>query len=183
LLASLAFAGCVHKQNTAQNQPALAPPIEDAPPPKPNSAPKDLPPPVITVPQPTQPAASNTPPAEPPVPKPKPHRKPKQPVNDQQQQQQPAQVASNSGAPEVSAAGQFSTGAPSDLRQQTTDSLNETERGLNGITRQLNDQEQKTSGQIKEYLKQARAALATGDVDGAHTLAQKAKFLLQELTQ
>jgi len=52
-----------------------------------------------------------------------------------------------------------------------------TERGLNGITRSLNEQEQKTAAQIREFLKQAREALATNDVDGAHTLAVKAKVL------
>jgi hypothetical protein len=45
----------------------------------------------------------------------------------------------------------------------------------------LNDQELKTSAQIREFLKQARAALATSDVDGANTLALKAKVLLTEL--
>lgn len=176
LLASLALAGCEHKQNAAQNQPALAPPIEDTPPPKPDTAPKNLPPPVITVPAPAQPTTSTAEPP-PPAPKPKPtHHKPKQ------TDQQPTQMASNGSAPEVSAAGQFSTGAPGDLRQQTSDSISETERGLNGITRKLSDQEQKTSGQIREYLKQAKTALGSGDVDGAHTLAQKAKVLLDELT-
>ena len=47
----------------------------------------------------------------------------------------------------------------------------QTEKTLNGITRKLNDQEQKTAAQIREFLKQARDALTAGDVDGAHTLA------------
>jgi hypothetical protein len=81
----------------------------------------------------------------------------------------------------VSAIGQLSPGDPTDLRQQTESSLASTERGLNGITRTLNDQELKTSAQIREFLKQARAALATSDVDGANTLALKAKVLLTEL--
>ena len=58
-----------------------------------------------------------------------------------------------------------------------------TERGLNGIKRELNDQEQKTAAQIREYLKQAKTALASGDVDGAHTLVAKAKVLLGELSR
>jgi hypothetical protein len=45
----------------------------------------------------------------------------------------------------------------------------------------LNDQEQKTAEHIREFLKQAKAALASGDVDGASTLAAKAKVLLSEL--
>ena len=47
----------------------------------------------------------------------------------------------------------------------------------------LSEPEQKTAVQIREYLKQAREALASGDVDGAHTLAAKAKVLLAELTK
>jgi len=66
---------------------------------------------------------------------------------------------------------------------QTSDLIATTERGLNGITRSLNEQEQKTAAQIREFLKQAREALATNDVDGSHTLAVKAKVLLSELTQ
>jgi type IV secretory pathway VirB10-like protein len=177
LLVPLALSGCTHK-HTAQNQPPLAPPIEDTPPPKPDNAPKNLPPPVITVPEPTQPTTSNTtPPPPPPKPAPKHHKKPAQPTD------QNTQVASNNPPPEVSATGQFSTGEPADLRKQTSNSIAETERGLNGITRKLNDQEQKTSAQIREFLKQAKTALTTGDVDGAHTLALKAKVLLAELTQ
>ena len=45
------------------------------------------------------------------------------------------------------------------------------------INRRLNDQEQKTADHIREFIKQAKAALAIGDVDGASTLAAKAKVL------
>jgi hypothetical protein len=45
----------------------------------------------------------------------------------------------------------------------------------------MSDQEQKTAAHIREFLKQAREALASGDVDGARTLAAKAKVLLGEL--
>jgi hypothetical protein len=165
--------GCFHK-NVTQVQP-LAPPIEDTPPPQPSLAPADLPPPVVTVPPqtPTTDADAQTQP--PPKPPPK-HKKP---------QQQPAQTTQQAATETsgVSAIGQLSSGAPSDQKQQTSDSIAATERGLNGITRSLNDQEQKTAAQIKEWLKQARAALGTGDVDGARTLAAKAKALLTELNQ
>jgi hypothetical protein len=63
------------------------------------------------------------------------------------------------------------------------DSLNGTERDLNGISRQMSDAEQKTAIQIRAYIKQARTALTTGDVDGAETLAAKAKVLLSELNR
>ncbi len=86
-------------------------------------------------------------------------------------------------SPEVSAIGQLSTGDPVSYRQQTEQSLASIERGLNGINRTLSDSDQKTADQIREFLKQARAALASGDVDGARTLAAKAQVLLAALTQ
>ena len=83
----------------------------------------------------------------------------------------------------MSAIGQLSGGASGDTRSQTEESINNTEKGVNGITRQLSDAERKTVAQIREFLKQAREALAGGDTDGAHTLADKAKVLLSELNQ
>ena len=102
-------------------------------------------------------------------------------ANTQQVPANTPQAASESSG--VSAIGQLSSGDLSDLRQQTVDSIAAIERSLNGIGRQLNEQEQKTAAQIREYLKQAREALASGDVDGAHTLAAKAKVLLSELSR
>jgi hypothetical protein len=95
----------------------------------------------------------------------------------------PAQEASNVTPAAVSAIGQLSSGDPGDYRQETVDSLAAIDRSLNSITRPLNDGEQKTADHIREFLKQARAALASGDVDGARTLAAKARILLNELTQ
>jgi hypothetical protein len=164
----LMLTGCFHKTQVAQNQP-LAPPIEDTTPPKPEPAPTNLPPPEVTLPEQSQPLQITQPPE--PVKKPARHKKP---ANTN------TQVASN-GTPAVSAIGTLSTGDPPNMRQQTDDSIASTEKALNGITRRLNDQEQKTSAQIREFLKQARDALTSGDVDGAHTLALKAKVLLDEL--
>ena len=170
-LLPLLLTACFHKTHQAQVQP-LAPPIEDAPLPKPVPSPTELPPPVITVPNQAPVPDTNQQPQKP-AKLPVKHRKP--PANSTQQ----ASIES----PGVSAIGQLSSGDPSDLRQQTVNSLAATERGLSGITRQLSDQEQKTAAQIREFLKQARAALASGDVDGAHTLAAKARVLLGELSQ
>jgi hypothetical protein len=85
--------------------------------------------------------------------------------------------------PAVSAIGQLSSGDPADFRQQTENSIAEIERRLNGINHNLNDSELKTADHIREFLKQARAALASGDVEGAQTLAGKAQVLLAELTK
>lgn len=83
----------------------------------------------------------------------------------------------------VSAIGQLTSGEPSDMRRETEDWISATERGLNGLNRNLDDSEQKTAAQVREYIKQSREALVSGDVDGAHTLAAKAKVLLSELSQ
>jgi hypothetical protein len=151
----------------------------DTPPSQPSTAPKDLPPPVVTVP--AQPAANTSTTAttqtQPPPKPPSKHKKP-----PAQPAAQPTQQASTDSSG-VSAIGQLSSPAPSDMRKQTSDLIAATERGLNGITRQLNDQEQKTATQIREFLKQAHDALNTNDVEGANTLAIKAKVLLSELTQ
>jgi hypothetical protein len=86
--------------------------------------------------------------------------------------------------PEVSAlVGPLSSGDPGTYRQQTEANIASIERGLTGINHPLNDSDQKTADQIREFLKQARTALASGDVDGAHNLAAKAQVLLAALTQ
>ena len=176
LLPLLLLAGCFHFHKSNQVQ-ALAPPIEDTPPPKPAPAPTDLPPPVVTVPAQT--------PA--PTPVPPPEEKPKPPVRHKKPTPAPPPANTTQQAsipnPGVSAIGQLSSGDPSDLRLQTQNSISATERGLSGINRELSDQEKKTADHIREFLKQAKAALGTGDVDGAATLAAKAKVLLSELSK
>ena len=106
------------------------------------------------------------------------HRKPANPAEIVSVPEAPA-----SPSPEVSAIGQLSSGDPAAYRRQTEDAIATIERGLNSINRTLSDSDQKTADQIREFLKQARAALASGDVDGAHTLAAKAQVLLAALTQ
>jgi len=169
--------GCDHKAQIAQTQP-LAPPIEDKQPEKPATVSKaDLPPPEVGGAKPD--AKDTTPPPEPPK---KPVHHPKKPATPAS----PTQEAANTPptpTPSVSAVGQLSSGASGDVRSETQELINTTEKGVNGITRPLSDSETKTAAQIHEFLKQAREALTTGDVDGASTLAKKAKVLLAELSQ
>ena len=68
-------------------------------------------------------------------------------------------------------------------KKETTDLINETEQGLNGIKRSLSTDEKSIAAQIRNYLKQAQQALDNGDTDGAHNLATRAKLLLDELTK
>ena len=171
-LLPLLLTGCFHKSQQAQVAP-LAPPIVEPLPSPPPPSPTDLPPPVVTSPNQTSTSTTTQPQPQPPA-KPSPaHRKP--PARN-------SQLALNV-SPGVSAIGQLSSGEPADLRQQTENSIAATERGLNGITRSLSGQEKKTAAQIREFLKQARVALASGDTDGASTLAEKAKVLLGELAK
>ncbi len=170
-LLPLLLTGCFHKTQQAKVVP-LAPPIVEPLPSPPPPSPTDLPPPVVTAPN--QPSASAASTQTTPQPKPSPaHKKP--PARN-------TQLAS-SASPGVSAIGQLSSGDQADMRQQAANSIKATEHGLNSITRPLSAQEKKTVAQIREFLKQARVALASGDTDGASTLAAKAKVLLAELSQ
>jgi hypothetical protein len=181
-LLPLLLSACVHNVNQSQMQP-LAPPIEDTPPLPPDTAPANLPAPEYHIPKTDKPVIVVQ--SEPPKPAPK-HRKPKPAAGSPGATtpgQPNTQVASETTPAEVSAIGQFATTEAPDTKRQAADSISEVERGLSGITRHLNDTDEKTSTQIKEFLKQARAALATGDAEGANTLAQKAKVLLKELSQ
>ena len=165
----LLLSGCfLHK--TPKHPPlVLSPRLGDSTQPPPSQ----LPPPEVAI-----PTAPTTNVADLPEQTPKPpvrHRKPATDTDTDTPQQ--AAVPT----PEVSAIGQLSSGDPIDLRQKTEASIAATERSLNNISRGLNDQDQKTAAHIREFLKQAKAALASGDVDGASNLAAKAKVLLGEL--
>lgn len=171
----LFLAGCFHHAHPAPNQ-QLAPALP-ATKPQINPTPVDLPPTATTIPtQPTQNAKAPTEQA------PKPHRHRKQ-ADKTVQEAANTPPETPAVPPAVSAIGQLSTGDPADYRYETVESINSIEHGLNGLGRPLSAPEQKTADNIREFLKEARAALATGDVDGAHTLAVKAKVLLAELTK
>jgi hypothetical protein len=80
--------------------------------------------------------------------------------------------------------GQITAGPTQDTsesRQEATKLISTTEKGVNSL-RNLNGDQNKTVAQIRSFLEQAQRALHNGDVDGASTLATKAKTLLDELT-
>jgi len=166
-LLPLLLTGCFHrKTQVAQNQP-LPPPIDESTATKPEPAP--LTPPSVTIPE--QPVQQQISPPPEPIKKPPKHRKP---TNN-------TQIASAGPPPAVPAVGNLSAGDPTNVRQQTDASIQQTEKTLNGITRKLNDQEQKIAAQIREFIKLAREALTAGDINGAQLTAEKAKVFLQEL--
>jgi hypothetical protein len=80
--------------------------------------------------------------------------------------------------------GQLTAGPTQDSdesRRQTSDLIQNTQRGVNSLRRALSSEQAKTVAQIRSFLAQAERALHNGDVDGAYTLATKAKLLLDEL--
>jgi hypothetical protein len=85
---------------------------------------------------------------------------------------QPTSIGQLTAAPSADSSGS---------RQQAADLIDATERGVNGLHNLKGDQT-KTVAQIRSFLDQAERALHNGDLDGAHTLATKAKTLLDELT-
>lgn len=175
LLAPILLTGCPFQKKHPQPVQALAPVASTAPKPEPEHP--VLPDSANTIPQqPIKAASDSTLPAKPVSHR---HRQPAKPA--QQAVATPAAPAAET--PAVSAIGQLSTGGPSDLLNAVQESIASTERGLNNIGRPLNDQEQKTALQIRGFLKQAKEAITNNDVDGAKTLASKAKVLLSELTQ
>jgi hypothetical protein len=147
------------------------------------------------------PSAQNVP-LPPPAPK-KVRHKPKMPAAKPQDTAQTpaagsqstsgAQASAQATPPETpgtvgtpSPIGQLTTGDSAmgeKAKRETTDLIGGTEQGLNGIKRSLSTEEKVTAAQIRTFLKQAQQALANGDTDGAHTLATKAKLLLDELTK
>ena len=96
-------------------------------------------------------------------------------------------VAANGEPAASTPIGQLTTGdvagQSSSTRKDTVDLINSTENGLNNIKRSLSSQEQETVSQIRTFLTKAKQALSGDDLEGAHTLATKAKVLLDELNK
>jgi hypothetical protein len=200
LLLALGATGCLHKAASPPQQ-AQAPPLQ--------TGKGTLPPPDTTQQQekseaplasPLPPPSAQSVPLPPPTPK-KVRKKPKPapskstdttqtagatpPANGATAVQPTPQVVSAAGGA-GSPIGQLTTGDSAlgeRTKHETTDLIGGTQQGLNGIKRSLSTDEQVTASQIRTFLKQAQQALDTGDTDGAHTLATKAKLLLDELTK
>ncbi len=80
--------------------------------------------------------------------------------------------------------GQITAGPTQDAdasKNQASDLIQNTQRGVNSLHRSLSSDQEKTVAQIRSFLTQAQRAIHNGDVDGAYTLATKAKLLLDEL--
>jgi hypothetical protein len=135
------------------------------------------------------PSAQSVPLPPPPPPKKVRHRvKPKPADTTQTASTAGTQAAGTPSPTPVSASpiGQLTTGDSAmgeRTKHETADLIAATLQGLNGIKRPLSADEKVTAAQIHIYLKGAQQALDTGDTDGGHNLATKAKLLLDELTK
>lgn len=99
-------------------------------------------------------------------------------------QEKPQTEIAAAGTPDASPIGQLTAGGDATNIQQRHNIerlINNTENGLDKIGRSLNADEQKTAVQIRTFLTKAKQALTDNDLDGANTLATKAKVLLDEL--
>ncbi len=169
--------GCSHLPWRKTPPPkAQAPAIQPKPAP-PAPAPKPTPPPVVAAPPPA--------PAPAPAAAPKPvkkhiyHHKPKPTAK-------PAATAAPAPpAPEAnSLVGMLSEGDAAGnpaLRKQTNALIATTERRLQSLNSSRAASRKNTVAQVRLFLSQARQALAMNDLQGANTLATKAKILVDEL--
>jgi hypothetical protein len=174
--------GTLNSPQTAQQQEKTTSPLASPlPPPSAQSVPLPPPPPPKKVRHHRVPAAKPADPAQTPA---------GAPAGTASGSQTAAQVSApqqgGDHAGTISPIGQLTTGDSAmgeKTKRETADLIGGTQQGLNGIKRSLSTEEKVTAAQIRTFLKQAQQALDNGDTDGAHTLATKAKLLLDELTK
>jgi hypothetical protein len=132
-----------------------------------------------------QPAAQTAPPQLPPVKPVKVKKRSKKPAPiPPASPVETAQAAENpSGASPIGVLTTGDSAAGEQTKHDTTNLIAQTKQGLAAIRRPLSHDQQTTQAEIRTFLKQAQVALDNGDTDGAHTLATKAKLLLDELTK
>jgi hypothetical protein len=182
VLLTALLGGCRHKANVtppAAAQPPAAPVSQSAK----NTPPPEMPPPEL--PNIAPPGAEKTQPESKPKPHKTVHHKPKAETIPADQSPSKDQ-ASNGAAGDISPIGELSAaGEGTNVPRQTQilDEINSTEKGLNDIKRPLSKEEQETAAQIKAFLTKAKDALNQEDLDAAHSLVERAKVLLDELTK
>ncbi|HEY6375395.1 MAG TPA: hypothetical protein VIX90_07700 [Edaphobacter sp.] len=95
----------------------------------------------------------------------------------------PVQVASNDAGTEASAIGALTAGGEANPKsqQEAADMIAANEKRLNALPAQMSDDQKAQISKVKNFQRQAQEALNSGDVEGAKTLATKAKLLLDDL--
>lgn len=95
----------------------------------------------------------------------------------------PVQVASNEPATEAAAIGALTSGGEANPKsqQEAAEMIAANEKRLNGLSAQVSEEQKPQISKVKNFQRQAQEALNSGDVEGAKTLATKAKLLLDDL--
>ncbi|WP_263368763.1 hypothetical protein [Edaphobacter bradus] len=165
------LSGCRHKTHLAPLPQILAP-VELADVPRPENQPMIEPPEVKLPPMPIAAAGAH------------PRRERKRP-KIVAAVPVPAAPAESEPQQEVSAIGSLSTGGDSSPRsqQEAAEMIAAIEKRLNGLPSQTAEAQKTQISKIKNFQKQAQDALTSGDIEGAKTLATKAKLLLDDLEQ
>lgn len=88
-----------------------------------------------------------------------------------------------SAAEEAASIGALSTGGDSNPRsqQEAAEMIASNEKRLNGFSAQTVESQKAQISKVRNFQKQAQDALTSGDVEGAKTLATKAKLLLDDI--
>lgn len=95
----------------------------------------------------------------------------------------PATTLTDAEAAETAAIGALSTGGDSSPRSQkeAVEMIASIEKRLNGLGAMTSDEQKAQISKVRNFQKQAQDALSSGDIEGAKTLATKAKLLLDDL--
>jgi ribosomal protein S20 len=86
-------------------------------------------------------------------------------------------------APEVTAIGALTAGGEENpqTKQEAADLIASIEKRLNALPTQTTDDQKAQISKVRNFWRDAQAALKSGDAEGAKTLATKAKLLLDDL--
>jgi ribosomal protein S20 len=92
-------------------------------------------------------------------------------------------TASIEPSPEVTAIGALTAGGETNpqAKQEAADLIASIEKRLNAFTAQTTDDQKAQISKVRNFWRDAQAALKSGDAEGAKTLATKAKLLLDDL--
>jgi ribosomal protein S20 len=86
-------------------------------------------------------------------------------------------------SPEVTAIGALTAGGETNpqAKQEAAELIASIEKRLNAFTAQTTDDQKAQISKVRNFWRDAQAALKSGDAEGAKTLATKAKLLLDDL--
>jgi ribosomal protein S20 len=95
----------------------------------------------------------------------------------------PVAVGSVADSPETTAIGALTAGGEENpqTKQEAADLIASIEKRLNALPAQTGDSEKAQISKVRNFWRDAAAALKSGDAEGAKTLATKAKLLLDDL--